>query len=669
MRMRTAALLLGVLALAGLGLVALLTGDRGGLGDVPQAPGGLVENEAGESEGGPLSPVGDWLYAQRSGRDAVRSARAYELAKEQAQEVRAQTREMAPALADAVWAHIAPKELGGRVSEVAAHPTTPDVVYAATASGGVWKSSDGGLAWKPSWPAERTQAIGGLAVASDGTLFAGTGEPTPAGGYVVSSGSGIYRSADGGATWIPVGLEGSGAVGRIVTNPSGSIFVAAAGHLLRPGGERGLYRSGDRGESWELVLAGENDTTGAIDVAIDTGRGQNLLAAMWDRDVVEKRLTGPGSGVYRSADGGDTWERVSLPGNVAPEQVGRIGVAFAPSSPSRAYAVVSNDARGRAVGLWRSDDGGRTWAKTRASARSLDQAGYGWWFGRVFVDPRDRDRLFVAGLRINESTDGGDSFVAHGVAGGAVQPAGARAPVVANNQHAMVWDPTRPGRVYLGNDGGIFRSGGDAHTETWVPATSQGWTQHYSVAGSSWTASVPRATGSVAPAAEDGPGSFTIVVPAPSDPHVIYAATPRGSLFRTVNGGGDWTRLEEGNDDPMEDVSAAIAVHPSDPDEVFAAFTDRRGSSRVIKTSDGGSSWSDISANLPEAPVNDAVVLRDGTLTVASDVGVFVERGSTWLSVGSNLPAVPVLEIDLDLERGRLTAATFGRGILRVSLP
>ena len=667
--MRTAALLLAVLLLAGLGLVALLTGDRGGLGDVPQAPGGLVENEAGESEGGPLSPVGDWLYAQRSGRDAVRSARAYQLALEQAAVVRAQTREMAPALVEATWAHIAPKELGGRVSEVAADPTTPDVVYAATASGGVWKSTDGGLTWRPSWPAERTQAMGGLAISSDGTLYAGTGEPTPAGGYVVSSGSGIYRSADAGDTWLPVGLEGSGAVGRIVTHPSepGSIFVAAAGHLLHPGGERGLYRSRDGGESWEPVLAGENDTTGAIDVAIDRN-GQNLLAAMWDRDVVERRLTGPGSGVYRSTDGGDTWERVSLPGNVAADQVGRIGVAFAPSSPSRAYAVVSNDARGEAAGLWRSDDGGRTWAKTRASARSLDQAGYGWWFGRVFVDPRDRGRLFVAGLRINESTDGGDSFVAHQVGGGPAQPAGVRGPVVANNQHAMVWDPTRPGRVYLGNDGGIFRSGGDAHSETWVPATSQGWTQHYSVAGSSWTASVPRATDAVPPAAGDVRGSFTTVVPAPSDPQVVYAATPRGGLFRTVNGGGDWTRLEGGNGGPTEDVSTTIAVDPTDADEVFVAFTDRRGSSRVISTSDGGSSWSDISGNLPEAPVNDAVVLRDGMPAVATDVGVFVARGSIWLSVGSNLPAVPVLEISLDLERSGLTAATFGRGILRLAL-
>lgn len=675
MRTRTAALLLAFLVLAGLGLAALLTGDRGGLGDVPQVPGGLVENEAGESEGGPLSPVGDWLYAQRSGRDAVRSARAYELALEQAAAVRARTREAAPALAEAPWAHIGPKELGGRVSDVTADPATPDIVYAATASGGVWKSTDGGLKWSPSWPADLTQAMGGLVVASDGTIYAGTGEPTPAGGYVVSSGTGIYRSADGGDTWIPIGLEGSGAVGRIAADPAepSSVFVAAAGHLLFPGGERGLYHSDDGGDSWDLVLAGENGTTGAIDVAIDPRNGRNVLAAMWDRDVLERRLTGPGSGVYRSTDGGGTWERVSLPGSVPPEQVGRIGVAFAPSSPSRAYVLVSNDGRGEAVGLWRSDDGGTTWTRTRASVRSLDQAGYGWWFGRVFVDPRDQDRLFVAGLRVAESTDGGNSFVAQEAGGGPAQPAGGLVPVVSNNQHAMLWDPTRPGRVYLGNDGGMYRSGGDAHQGTWVPASSQGWTQHYSVAGSSWTASVPRTTESSQPSAADGPPAFTAVVPAPSDTRVIYAATPEGRLFRTVDGGGEWTRLRDGDghDDLLEEgeASTIIAVDPADADAAFAAFTDRRGSSRVVATSDGGSSWSDISGNLPEAPVNDAVVIREGSLAIASDVGVFLWRGTTWLALGSNLPAVPVLQIDFHPEEDAITAATFGRGILRLTLP
>ena len=663
MRMRTAALIVAVLVLGGLALFAATSGDESGLGDVPQAPGPGAESEAGESEGGTLSPVGDWLFAQRSGPRAVRAVLAYEAALEQAARLHETTRTSAPELAAATWTHLGPKELGGRVSDVAVDGSQPDTVYAAAGSGGVWKSTDGGLRWTSSWPLDRTQSTGALAAAPDGVLYAGTGEPTPAGGYVVSVGEGVYRSDDGGASWEPSGLEDSGSIGRIAVDPEDpdTIFAAAAGHLLFPG-DRGLYRSRDGGGSWDLVLEGENASTGAIDVAV--GPDGLVLAAMWDRDVLEKRLTGAGSGVHVSKDGGDTWEEARLPG--LEEEAGRIGVALSPSDPARGYAVVANDSGGEAVGLWRSDDAGRTWNRTAASLRSLDQGTYGWWFGRLYVDPRSSDRLFVAGIRLLESTDGGDSFSPQVGAAAPGLPVAESA--LASNQHAMAWDPDRPGRVYLGNDGGMYRSNGDAHQGTWVPARAQGWTQHYSVAGSSWTASVARPSSSPAGAVGDSPAQLTVVVPAPSAPEVLYGATARGTLFRSEDGGSSWARLDHGSSG-NESKTSVIAVDREDPDSVFVAFTDPSGASRVIETSDGGSTWSEIGQGLPEAPVNDAEVMPDGAIAVATDVGVFVNGEPSWLALGSGLPRVPVLEISLHPESRVMTAATFGRGIQRIVLP
>ena len=419
------------------------------------------------------------------------------------------------------------------------------------------------------------------------------------------------------------------------------------------------------------VLRGETQTAGAIDVAIDPEDGRNVLAAMWDRNVLGRELAGSGSGLYRSSDGGDTWEEVSLPGNVPPEQVGRIGVAYAPSQPSRAYVVVSSDRRGEAVGMWRSDDGGRRWERTGASAASLLQANYGWWFGRIWVDPRDHDRVFVGGALPLESTDGGETFTPHGSTAAPALPAGEQA-TVHFNQHAMAWDPARPGRVYLGNDGGMFRSNGDAHSATWVAALSQGWTQHYSVAGASWTASTPRRVAPSEPTEANPLGTVTAVSAAPSDPGIVYAGNREGVLWRTDDGGEEWTRLEddEGHDDLPGAEVAQIVVDPGDPAvAVVVHLGSPADAAHLVSTSDGGATWQDIESDLPNAPVNDVVVLPDDQLALASDVGVFLARDGRWFSVGSNLPAVPVLDLRYDAGTGSLTAATFGHGILRAKLP
>lgn len=657
---RSAALLLGVVVLAAFWFLGGPDERRSGLGGIPQplTGGEVVELELGE-EGQGSSPIGEWLYVETVGPEGPARVEAYDRALEEAASLRVRTSQAHPRLIAARWAHAGPMARAGRVADVAVDPE--GIVFAATAAGGVWSSEDGGLTWAPSWPAELTQAMGSIAGASDGTIYAGTGDPVPTRAFAVSEGSGVYRSTDGGASWEGVGLEESGSIGRIAADPTDPdrIFAAAAGSLFLPGGERGLYRSTDGGESWALILAGENGSTGAIDVATIDGR--TVLAATWERDG--EKLGGPGSGLHLSTDGGESWREVRLPG--AKRDVGRIGVALAPSDPRRAYAIVSSDLDGRAVGLWRSDDRGRTWRRTPVAPESLNQSLFGWWYGRLWVDPVDPDRLFVGGLSLMVSADGGETVEPVGL------PALAQeAPPI--SQHAMAWDLSRPGLVFLGTDGGMLRSVASGRDGTWVAATSQGWTQLFSPSGPSWSTIDPALTAGPGDA-EPGPyGTVTTVVESRSDPDVSYMGTAEGALWRTTDAGGSWERLGEDGELPGTWVTG-IEVHPSDPETAYAVFADTRpvqASMRVLATADAGSSWTELTGNLPSAPVNDLLALPGGGLVAGTDVGVFIsEDPGSWLALGSGLPAIPVLDLRYRAAERTVTAATFGHGLQRLALP
>jgi hypothetical protein len=508
--------------------------------------------------------------------------------------------------------------------------------------------------------------------------------------------------------------------------------------------------------------------------------------------------------VYRSTDGGETWSERTLPGNVQPKDVGRIAVGFAPSDPSRAYVHVASKTNGDGVGLWRSDNGGATFSKTAAGADAMSHNGYGWWFGKVWVDPANEDRVFVAGLELVESTDAGDSFIPHGVSTVGVFTGVVHHTMPHADQHGMVFDPQHPGRVYLANDGGVYRSETNGRVGSWVGSVSQGWTQHYSVdvnelapdqiitglqdnmcqrsmpanspatpmtwtkvglcadglqtlinpADPTWSYACaqygncgvqragvpdPRRPGQLLGGRPPGQrygwltplefdpsdpsvmyfgsnvlsrstnngitfqaisedlttdpeqldpndayriyGTITSVAAAKSNPNVIYVGTDDGLLWRTSDLGATWTRLEDPDDpDTAQDEDdlpgtwvTRVAIDPTNADVAYATFSGFRNADatpHVVKTTDGGATWSDISRNLPAAPVNEVIVLPGNRLAVASDVGVFLtaDGGTTWLTVGSNLPAVPVLDLRFHQATNTITAATFGHGIQRVAL-
>lgn len=731
----------------------------------------------------PDAPGPDWIINQRTGKDGTVSLHDFKRALSQSQDAEQRTLTEAPEIAAADWALMGPTNIGGRVADVAVDPTVADTVYTATAGGGVWKSTDAGMNWTFSWPDDVTQTMGALAVGSDGVLYAGTGESNPGGGSITYGGTGLYRSTDHGETWELSGLKASGAFGRIAVDPSdpSRVFAAASGNLYRPGGERGLYLSEDGGDSWRRVLEGENDTTGAADIAIDPVNPDNILVGMWDRHRLPSHriYTGVGSGVWRSSDGGETWTEVVLPHGLAAENVGRIGVAFAPSDPNRAYAIVANNQIGEGVGLFRSDDGGASFTKTAVAGTSLSQSSFGWWFGRLWVDPDEPQKFYIPGVNLLRSTNGGDT-VANG--GGNVHA----------DQHAMAWDPNVPGRVYLGNDGGMYRSDNDG--QAWTRANDQGWTQHYSVDVGELTPSrivtglqdngcIRNWSGDTNGGVDGwssygcGDGLETLINPqhertfygcsqyggcsvslegAPLGAPMTFPATPANrkgwwtpiifdptnsltmywgasNIARSPNGGVTWvsispdltkneTQLDQHSGYKIRHVITALAASKSNLDTFWAGTDDgllwktsnlthpqptwtkvespalpdgawitrvtidpanhnvvyvtysgyRAGddSARVMKTADGGVTWTNISSDLPAAPVNDLLVVGD-RLIVASDVGVFVsdDGGAHWFKLGSNLPMIPVIEMRYHQGTNTLTIATFGHGIQRVTLP
>jgi len=609
-----------------------------GSGGIPAAgPASFIDDATLQTLGfrggaAPGEPAGDWMLRQRAGEDGTLDPNAYARALRQARKVARFTAEVAPGVAEATWESEGPNNIGGRVAEVAVDPTQGQTcvgqicsgaVFAATASGGVWRSLDGGVTWHRRWPNDLTQSMGAIAVGGDGTIYAGTGEPNPGGGSIVYGGTGVYTSKDDGATWQFSGLPTSGAIGRIVPHPTDdkTVYVASAGNLFTPGGERGLYRTTDGGATWTRLLAGDNDTTGAADVAVDPANPNNILVGMWDhvRLPTHRVYAGVGSGVFRSTDGGATWARMTLPGAPAANQWGRIGVALAPSDPSRAYALIANNLAGSGVGLWRSDDGGATWAKTAAPANGtgasgvngLSQSSYGWWFGKVWVDPLNADRVFVAGLELVESVDGGDRFFPHGNST-AMVVTGANQAYPHADQHGMVWDPLVPGRVYLANDGGIYISDANATVGSWRAAVTQGWTQHYSVDVSEQNPNrivsglqdnmcqrnyVPgdvQGTSAWNKYGLCGDGLQTLVKP--TNQQIIYGcAQYGGNCSRTLDDGTAFEFLGS-FDGGRAGWWVPMLFDPTDPEVMYA------GTNVVSRSTDGGLSWAAISPDLTTNP-------------------------------------------------------------------
>ncbi|MEW6277795.1 MAG: sialidase, partial [Candidatus Eremiobacterota bacterium] len=344
--------------------------------------------------------------------------------------------------------------MSGRISALDARVEKDGLVtlYVGAASGGVWKSSDGGTTFKPVFDRQPVQSIGAVTIAGD-TVWVGTGEPWTRNS--VSLGNGIYKSTDGGDTWTHMGLPESERITRILVDPRDprKVFAAVPGKLWSDSPDRGLYRTADGGQTWELVLPGSNLSTGCSAVTMDLSNPDVLFAGMWDfrrqgwtfRSGGEGPDAPSGSGLYRSADGGRTWSEVTG-GGLPPGPWGRVEVEIAPSNPNRVYCFVEC----QDSALYVSDDGGKTWDKRDKSHNMVWRPFY---FANLIVDSVNADRVFKCNLALIVSEDAGRSFA--NTMGGSHC-----------DWHDLWINPTNPKHLIGGDDGGLWISM-DGGTRWW----------------------------------------------------------------------------------------------------------------------------------------------------------------------------------------------------------
>ena len=295
---------------------------------------------------------------------------------------------------------------GGRVDAVSGVPGRPHEFYFGSVNGGVWKTVNAGRTWMPVFDSQPVASIGAIAVApsSPDVVYVGSGESSLRDS--VGYGNGVYKSTDAGKTWTHIGLADTQHIGKVAVDPrnANTVFVAAIGHFYGPHPDRGVYRSKDGGSTWQKVLY-KNDSVGAIDVAIDPVNSQIVYASLWNTRrppwYVYGPSNGPGGGIFKSTDGGTTWNQ--LTNGLPAEGVGRSGLAISPSNPKIVYAVID----AKEGGLFRSNDAGATWTKTTGDTRVW---GRGWYFEKVAVDPKNPDVVYVPNVGIQRSTDGGKTF-------------------------------------------------------------------------------------------------------------------------------------------------------------------------------------------------------------------------------------------------------------------
>ncbi len=338
------------------------------------------------------------------------------------------------------WRSIGPAVASGRIADIAVDPTDRSVWYVAASSGNVWKTTNAGTTWRPIFDNYGSYSIGAIALDPNNhlVLWVGTGENN--GQRSVGYGDGVYKSVDGGRSFKNMGLETSEHIGKIAIHPQDSdiVFVAAQGPLWNAGGERGLYRTTDGGESWERVLE-IDEHTGVNEVFFDPRDPRVMYATSWQRRRHQWTMIdgGPGSGIHKSTDGGDTWRKINsgLPSG----DKGRIGFAISPQKPDVLYAIV--EASGNSGGTFRSENMGESWSRT-----SRYQSGAAMYYHELYADPHRFDRIYSLDTFVEMSDDGGETW--------------GRLPTrrVHVDHHAIAFDPDDPDHIILGNDGGLYET-------------------------------------------------------------------------------------------------------------------------------------------------------------------------------------------------------------------
>jgi photosystem II stability/assembly factor-like uncharacterized protein len=480
------------------------------------------------------------------------------------------------------WRLIGPFR-AGRVTAVAGIAGDVSTYYMGTPGGGVWKTTDGGVVWKPIFDEAHVASIGALALApSDpNIIYVATGEQT--------DGNGVYKSTDAGKSWTNVGLRDTKILSSIIMDPKDPnlVFVGALGDQM-PGDARGVFRTTNGGKNWERVLF-KDDTMGIADIALDPTNHKVLYAAMWRPEQgffgsdTDKKKEGPDAAIYKSTDQGKTWKQLSggqLPG----DRMGRIGLAVAPGNKGRRVFAIMDQ------GLFRSDDAGQSWQRITTDPRVIGN----WYFARVFTDPKNADIVYVMQTALYRSTDGGKTFTAfRGAPGG-------------DDYHHMWIDPENPQRIVLGVDQGasISVDGGKSFTPWYNQATGQFYHVTtddrfpyvaYAEQQDSGTVAVPSRSDYGRISYRDwfsvGGFEFGYIAPDPEDANTVYATGWFGTIVRYEKTTGQ-INFAFVPGEKYRSFAPPMQFSPRDRQTLYM------GTQFVMKTADHGVTWKEISPDL-----------------------------------------------------------------------
>jgi photosystem II stability/assembly factor-like uncharacterized protein len=495
------------------------------------------------------------------------------------------------------WRNIGPAFMSGRIADVAWDPTDHSVWYVGVGSGGVWKTTNAGTTWTPVFDDQPVYSIGSVAVdpGNPSRVWVGTGENV--GGRHVGFGDGIYRSDDGGKSWQNMGLAESEHISTIVVHPEDpdTVWVAVQGPLWSPGGERGLYMTTDGGETWEKTLGG-GEWTGVTDVVIDPRNPDVLYAATWQhhRTVAAYMGGGPESGLHRSEDGGRSWTRLEK--GLPEGNMGKIGLAISPQDPDVVYAAIELDRR--TGGVWRSADRGASWEKGADAVAGGTGPHY---YQELYASPHRFDELYLVGVRVQKSTDGGRTFETM-----ATQ-------TQHSDIHAINFHPDDPDYLMMGSDGGLYESWDRG--DTWRYVANLPVTQFYKLALDDSEPFYNIYGGTQDNNTQGGPArtdnvhgirnaDWEVVLGAdghqpatePGNPDILYAEWQQGNLNRIdlTTGETVYIQPQPAPGDPPERFNwdAPILVSPHQPTRLYYA------SQRVWRSDDRGDSWTAVSGDL-----------------------------------------------------------------------